>query len=108
MTAEEAASGRVNLDIPFSEKNQAKALAKSIEVARAGVQSGVWPLYEVLDGEDFKLNYKPKELKPVTEYLKSQGRFRHMTEEEIGDIQNYTTSRWELLEKADELKKLIM
>jgi len=82
--------------------------AKSIEVARAGVQSGVWPLYEVLDGEDFKLNYKPKELKPVTEYLKSQGRFRHMTEEEIGDIQNYTTSRWELLEKADELKKLIM
>ncbi len=54
------------------------------------------------------MNYKPKELKPVTEYLKSQGRFRHMTEEEIGDIQNYTTSRWELLEKADELKKLIM
>lgn len=32
LTAEEATSGRVNLDIPFSEKNQAKALAKSIEV----------------------------------------------------------------------------
>lgn len=81
---------------------------KTIEVARVGVQSGVWPLYEILNGEDFKLNYKPKELKPVTEYLKPQARFRHMTENEISEIQTYTTTRWEQLERADELKKLIM
>jgi pyruvate/2-oxoacid:ferredoxin oxidoreductase beta subunit len=80
----------------------------TIEVARTGVQSGVWPLYEIVDGQDFKLNYKPKELKPVSEYLKVQGRFRHMTEEEITDIQDYTTARWEQLLRADELKKLIM
>ena len=79
--------------------------AKTIEIGRAGVQSGIWPLYEIMDGEDFRLNYKPKELKPVTEYLRPQGRFRHMTEEEVADIQTYTSARWEMLEKADELKK---
>ncbi len=82
--------------------------SKSIEVAKSGVQSGVWPLYEIIGGEEFKLNYKPKELKPVTEYLKVQGRFRHMTEEEIADIQSYTTARWMQLERADDLKRLIM
>jgi len=82
--------------------------AKTIELGRTGVQSGIWPLYEVLNGEDFKLNYAPKELKPVAEYLKVQGRFRHMSEDEVGDIQSYTTARWEQLERADELKKLIM
>jgi len=81
---------------------------KTIEVARNGVQSGVWPLYEILDGEDFKLNYRPRELKPVSEYLKAQARFRHMTEDEIMDVQIYTTARWEQLIQADDLKKLIM
>lgn len=82
--------------------------SKTIELARSGVQSGIWPLYEIVDGEDFKLNYKPKELKPVSEYLKVQGRFRHMTEDEVTEIQEYTTARWDQLTRADELKKLIM
>ena len=82
--------------------------SKTVEIAKTGVQSGIWPLFEVIDGEDFKLNYKPKELKPVSEYLKVQGRFRHMTEDEVSEIQDYTTSRWNQLSQADELKKLIM
>lgn len=82
--------------------------SKTIEIGRAGVQTGIWPLYEIMNGEDFKLNYKPKELKPVVEYLKPQGRFRHMTEDEVADIQNYTSMRWESLLRADELTKLIL
>jgi hypothetical protein len=31
-----------------------------------------------------------------------------MTEDEVAEIQEYTTSRWEQLTRADELKKLIM
>ncbi|HDJ21864.1 MAG TPA: pyruvate synthase subunit beta, partial [Candidatus Bathyarchaeota archaeon] len=42
--------------------------SKTIEIARAAVQTGIWPLMEIEYGEDFRLNYKPKELKPVTEY----------------------------------------
>ena len=77
-------------------------------MTRLGVQSGIWPLYEILDGQKFKLNYKPKELKPVTEYLSPQARFRHMTEEEIADIQETAAASWENLLKADELGRLIV
>jgi pyruvate/2-oxoacid:ferredoxin oxidoreductase beta subunit len=82
--------------------------AKTIEIARAGVQTGIWPLLEIENGKDFKLNYKPKELKPVTEYLKPQARFRHMTDTEINDIQEFTTNRWESLLKSDENKQIII
>lgn len=81
---------------------------KTIEIARSGVQSGIWPLYEVLDGVKFKLNYKPKELKPVTEYLRPQARFRHMTEEETAEIQDVTSGRWAKLLEADEAGKVII
>ena len=82
--------------------------AKTIEIARSGVQSGIWPLYEIVDGVDFKLNYKPKELKPVTEYLRPQARFRHMTEEETVETQERMSSRWAKLLEADEAGKVIV
>lgn len=82
--------------------------AKTIEIARAGVQTGIWPLYEIEDGTSFKLNYKPKELKPVTEYLRPQARFRHMTEEETAEVQERMTGRWEKLLKADEAGLVIV
>jgi len=82
--------------------------AKTIEIARLGVQTGVLPIYEILNGVSFKLNYKPKELKPVSEFLKPQGRFRHITEAEINEIQTETTSRWQKLLKADELNQVIL
>jgi pyruvate/2-oxoacid:ferredoxin oxidoreductase beta subunit len=82
--------------------------AKTIEVSRAGVQSGMWPLYEIEHGTSFKLNYKPKELKPVSEYLKPQSRFRHMTEVEINEIQASVTANWQKLLKADEMKSVVL
>jgi len=76
--------------------------SKTIEVGRLAVQTGFWPLYEIVDGQKFKLNYKPKELKPVSEYLKGQGRYRHLTEAETADLQKRTTDHWEKLLKMDE------
>ena len=76
--------------------------SKTIEVARLGVQTGVWPLYEVVDGEQFKLTYKPKELKPVAEYYKSQARFRHVTDDQMAGLQADVTKKWETLLKGDE------
>lgn len=81
---------------------------KTIEIARSGVQTGVWPLMEIEHGEKFKLNYKPKELKPITEYLKPQARFRHMTEAEINEVQEFTTDRWTSLLKSDESGRIII
>ena len=82
--------------------------SKTIEIARLSVQSGMWPLYEIIDGQKFKLTYKPRKLKPVTEYLKVQARFRHLTDEEIAQIQEETTKRWIKLMKGDEMGEVIL
>ncbi len=82
--------------------------AKTIEVARSAVQTGIWPLYEITDGEKFKLTYKPRELKPVAEYYKTQARFRHVTDEQLEGIQEDTAKNWEKLLKSDELGQLLV
>jgi pyruvate/2-oxoacid:ferredoxin oxidoreductase beta subunit len=73
----------------------------SIKVARLSVESGLWPLYEILEGRRFRLSYKPRVLKPVAEALKIQGRFRHLGEQEIEAIQERTADNWERLLAMD-------
>ena len=58
----------------------------TIELGRLAVETGIFPLYEVEDGR-YKLNVDRPKLKPVEEYLKLQGRFRHLLDEEIRKIQ---------------------
>jgi len=82
--------------------------AKTIEIARLSVQTGMWPLYEILDGEKFRLTYKPRKLKPVTEYLNLQARFRHLTDEETTQIQEEINERWTKFLKADETDEVIL
>jgi len=65
----------------------------AIEVGRLAVQTGMFPLYEVENGK-YKLTYNPESLKPVTDYLKAQGRFRHLSETEMGKIQEKVNLEW--------------
>jgi len=58
----------------------------AIEVGRLAVETGVFPLYEVINGQ-YKINYPHRRLKPVKQYLEMQGRFRHLTDEYIEIIQ---------------------
>jgi len=58
----------------------------TIEIGRLAVETGVFPLYEVDNGH-YKLNVDPPRLRPVEEYLKPQGRFRHLSPKEIEQIQ---------------------
>lgn len=67
--------------------------AKSVEVARMAVQTGAWVLYECEDGK-VRVTVKPKELKPLAEYLKLQKRFKGITEEEVKLFQNYITENY--------------
>lgn len=60
--------------------------SKTIEIAKLAVLTGMWNLYEIDHGE-FKLTFKPPKRRPVADYLKMQGRFRHLTDEEIAEIQ---------------------
>ncbi len=71
----------------------------TIKLGRLAVQTGVFPLYEVEDGRH-KLSVHPAKLKPVTDYLKLQGRFRHLSEETIAEIQQRVDREYtKLLEK---------
>jgi pyruvate ferredoxin oxidoreductase beta subunit len=59
---------------------------KTIEVARLAVLTGSWVLYEV-EGGQLRVTFKPPKRRPVADYLKLQGRFRHLVDEEIARIQ---------------------
>ena len=70
----------------------------SVEVARLAVETGVWPLKEAIHGE-VSHTLKPRQLKPVEEYLKRQGRFRHLfqpkrDDETIARIQTTVNDYW--------------
>lgn len=58
----------------------------TIEMGKLAVQTGMWILYEVYEGK-LTVTTKVSRRKPVKEYLKMQGRFRHLTEEDIAKIQ---------------------
>ncbi len=69
---------------------------QSVAIGRLAVQTGVFPLYEVENGK-YKLNVDPKNRKPVIDYLKPQGRFRHLSEEEVQKIQKRVDEEYEQL-----------
>jgi len=71
--------------------------AHSIKLSRLAVQSKVFPLYEVEHGRDYRITVWPKRHVPVREYLRLQGRFRHLTEENIEVIQHNVDEEWEYL-----------
>jgi pyruvate ferredoxin oxidoreductase beta subunit len=45
--------------------------------AKLATETNFWPLYEIEDGK-YLINYVPKERKPIEEFLKGQGRFKHL------------------------------
>lgn len=57
---------------------------KSIEIGRLAVETGLYPLYEMEDGEVTNVK-EISDRKPVTEYLEKQARFKHLFEKENGD-----------------------
>ncbi len=69
--------------------------AHSIEVAKLAVDTHMFPLYEIEDGK-VRITRKGKGL-PVSEYLKLQGRFSHLTEGEIEAIQRTVDQNWRYL-----------
>lgn len=71
----------------------------SIELSRLAVQARIFPLYEIYDGSRYRLTYEPKTIAPVSEYIKPQGRFNHLKEDEVAKIQKQTDLEWDRLMK---------
>ncbi len=74
---------------------------KTMELTRLAADTCVWPIYEVKNGTKITINYKPKEKLPVTRWLNSQPRFKHLLNKEnkwiVEKIQEEVDKDWEYL-----------
>ncbi|MCL4534310.1 MAG: thiamine pyrophosphate-dependent enzyme [Bacteroidetes bacterium] len=62
------------------------AADQTIHIARLAVDCGLWPLFEVEDGGR-RVTYAPVRRVPVADYIRAQGRFRHLTGDQIAAMQ---------------------
>jgi len=74
----------------------------AIQLSRLAVNTCYWPLYEIENGVT-KITVTPKEKVPVTEFLKPQGRFKHLFSPEneglLKQVQDDIDREWEKLQK---------
>ena len=72
------------------------------EITRLAVETCVWPMFEVVEGE-YRLTYEPKQKLPVEEFMSKQGRFKHCfkkgNEWMIEEAQAWVDQKWEALLK---------
>ncbi len=68
----------------------------AIKVGRLAVRTGIFPLYEVENGQ-YKMSLSLSKLEPVESYFKTQGRFRHLTEATVKEIQERVTREYNKL-----------
>jgi len=81
----------------------------SVEMGRLAVQTGSWTLFEIENGT-FTISTPSTQFldktkrKPVQNYLEKQGRFRHLTPQEINRIQLKIDETWEYYSKINQTK----
>ncbi|MFH1285701.1 MAG: pyruvate synthase subunit PorB [Candidatus Micrarchaeota archaeon] len=71
---------------------------KTVALSKLAVETGAWVLFEIENGK-FKLNANPAKRKPLAEYLTFQKRFKHLSQEEIAQMQKQLDAKWETLAK---------
>jgi pyruvate ferredoxin oxidoreductase beta subunit len=74
--------------------------SRTIEVARAAVQTGAWMLVEIENGQR-KITVKVSKRRPVSDYLKLQGRFSHLSAEERQEIQQQINEQVQAMLETD-------
>jgi len=73
-----------------------------VAIGKLATETNFWPLYEIEDGK-YTINNVSKQPKPIEEFLKTQGRFKHLFKDANKDvlvkIQNDVNASWEKLLK---------
>lgn len=69
-----------------------------MDICKLAVETCYWPLFEVIDGK-WILNYSPKKKLPIEDFLRTQGRFKHLFKPEnehlLVQYQEEVDRRWE-------------
>ncbi|MDQ5988625.1 MAG: pyruvate ferredoxin oxidoreductase beta subunit [Syntrophus sp. SKADARSKE-3] len=76
-----------------------------IKMGRLAVETGIFPIYEVENGKYRMTVETPEKLRPVTDYIKKQGRFRHLASEDIRFIQDRVDLEYKKLMNKVECSK---
>ena len=67
----------------------------SHEIGEYGIKSGLYPLYEIVKGVvSYTYDARKRPRLPVREFLNKQGRFAHLTEEDIEYVQKMVNEMW--------------
>ena len=74
----------------------------AVAIGRLAVETGVFPLYEV-DRGVLRITHPSPELRPLIDYLKPQGRFRHLTDATIAEIEQRVAEEYRKLERREGL-----
>lgn len=73
-----------------------------VHYGKMATETNYWPLYEIEDGK-YVINYVPKEKRPIEDFLKGQGRFKHLFTLEnkhvIEEMQKIADEDWAKLQK---------
>ncbi len=81
---------------------------ETIEASDLAVDSLVFPLYEIIDGTELNITYRPKNIVPVRDYLAFQPRFKHLFTKQyehiIDEWQKRVDARWEYLQRREEAR----
>ena len=80
----------------------------TIAVSDLATESLVFPLYEIIDGTELNITYRPKNVIPVRDYLGAQGRFKHLFNKQyehiIDEWQRRVDAKWEYLQCREEAR----
>ncbi|MEM0374299.1 MAG: pyruvate synthase subunit PorB [Sulfolobaceae archaeon] len=83
--------------------------SKTVEIGKLAVQTCYWPLFEYENG---KLNISSESLhcldrrtrRPIIDFIKSQGRFKRLAEDEVKLLEEYIDNMWQRLKNIYEGK----
>lgn len=67
---------------------------KTMRYAQLAVETGLWILYEVENGEK-TITYRPERKLPLREYFTGQGRYRNLLDEQIIEMQESVDKMWQ-------------
>lgn len=70
----------------------------TVALGKEVVDTGLWPLMEYRDGE-FILNKNPESFSSVRDHIKKQGRFKHLKEEDLVEIERQRDLHWDVLRR---------
>jgi len=76
-----------------------------VKIAKLATETNFWPLYEIENGK-YKINWATEKPKPIEEFLKTQGRFKHLFkkggEKIIQEMQGILEEEWKRLVNISE------